>query len=85
MALPEPISALPAATAGAATDEFAINQGGTTKRITPAVVETATGVDPNGVVTATGPAFCGSPAGGLWFKPASSGTGNTGWIQLISE
>lgn len=40
--------------------------------------------DPNGVITATRPALCYTPALGLWMK-TGSGTNNTGWEQALAD
>lgn len=89
--MPKKITDLPAGPDANADDllEVSHDPSGvpTSQKMTIAQIRailTATG-DPNGVVTATGPAIVigsGAAAGSLWVK-STAGTSNNEWNQLI--
>lgn len=85
----EKISAMPAAVSVGASDIIPIVQGGVNKTVTGQVLSSSIGLagtgSPEGVVSANpGTPYTDNTGGiftGFWLK--ITGTGNTGWFQLI--
>ena len=78
------ISDLPAATAITGAELIELTQGGVSVQSTIAAIAPLAGaVNPEGSVTAVpGQTYLNTATAGFWVK--QTGTGNTGWIQLIA-